>query len=107
MSQEDWDIFAIITMGAFKRKFVPSTESSEEYNHETGVCSIEYYMAHKDPFRVAPRHKYAVPWLYNETGASDDAAKLVESIEDNYRKILEDSDISFERSMVRKLYLWG
>ncbi|KFY30486.1 hypothetical protein V494_08147 [Pseudogymnoascus sp. VKM F-4513 (FW-928)] len=56
-------------MAILSREFKPEPDS-ELFDPETGKCSIEYYNACKDPYRVAAHNKIPVPWPLKESGAS-------------------------------------
>ncbi|KIN07468.1 hypothetical protein OIDMADRAFT_174437 [Oidiodendron maius Zn] len=89
---------------ALSRKYVPSSTSSEEYDPETGVCSVDFYFAAKDPFRVAPGNKIPVPWPYASRRASDRAVEIADTLRSDYMKVLSDFGIKPRDTYVRALF---
>jgi hypothetical protein len=102
------------------RKFAPTSGSSEEYDPgeflqqealicltnislESGLCSIDFYMAAKDPYRVAPGNKIPVPWPYHMSRASDDAVAIADAVQNDYKKVLADFSINLQDTRVRGL----
>lgn len=72
-------------MAVLSRKFRPE-QDSENFDPKTGNCSIEYYNARKDPYRVAA-NKIPVGW------PSKAAHALFDQLEHSIRKVLSDHNI--------------
>ncbi|KFY84910.1 hypothetical protein V500_08887 [Pseudogymnoascus sp. VKM F-4518 (FW-2643)] len=75
-------------MGILTRKFNPE-QDSELFDTETGNCSIEYYNACKDVYRVAPNNKIPVPWPWSVEKASDSSEEVFDRLEERVREVLE------------------
>ena len=101
-----------------RRKFVQSS-SSKEYDSgklpkqkgpvcstntslESGLCSIEFYMAAKDPFRVAPGDKIPVPWPYVSRKPSVVAREIADNLRQDCEGVLAAFDIK-----LRDFRVWG
>ena len=59
----------------------------------SGACSIEFYVASKDQFRVAPGNKIPCPWPYEIQRASNQAQQLLESLENAFKKVLRENNV--------------
>jgi hypothetical protein len=75
----------------------------------SGVCSIDFYVAAKDPYRVAPRPRnlIPVPWPYDIFRPSDEAAEIVDALRNDYKKVLADYTINLQEARVLGLSLRG
>jgi hypothetical protein len=69
----------------------------------TGACSIEFFVAAKDPFRAAPGNKIPFPWPYQFSRPSSQARDLLESLENEYKKVLQDNNIQLRHTAVMSL----
>jgi hypothetical protein len=69
----------------------------------TGACSIEFFLASKDPFRVAPGNKIPCTWRYEIHRASNQAQELLKSLENEYKKVLQISNIQLHYTRVLAL----
>ncbi|KFX89542.1 hypothetical protein O988_08600 [Pseudogymnoascus sp. VKM F-3808] len=74
------------------RKFKPE-QGSELFDLETGNCSIEYYNACKDPYRVSA-NKFPVPWPWICGKHSKANEAIHEQLYDSIQTILSDHNIS-------------
>jgi hypothetical protein len=72
-------------------KFNPE-QGSEQFDHESGNCSIEYYNVCKDPYRVSA-NKFPVPWPWICGKHSKVSAAIHEQLDDSIQKILSDHKI--------------
>ncbi|KAF4625898.1 hypothetical protein G7Y89_g12266 [Cudoniella acicularis] len=90
-----------------KRKYILSTDSSEEYDSVTGVSSIEFYVAMKDPHRAAPVGKIATPWPITETRPSPEARKFANEIQKQIEEILANFVVKFETIKIRNVAARG
>ncbi|KAL5353313.1 hypothetical protein ACLOAV_001349 [Pseudogymnoascus australis] len=80
-------------MGVSTRKFFPE-EDSELFDPETGNCSIEYYNACKDPYRVVGNKKttpVSWPWFMYKT--SEAANLLCDQLDESIRIVLSRNKI--------------
>jgi hypothetical protein len=59
----------------------------------SGACSIEFFVASKDQFRVAPALKIPCPWPYEIHRASNQAQELLESLENAIKKVLRENNV--------------
>ncbi|OBT51238.1 hypothetical protein VE04_08528 [Pseudogymnoascus sp. 24MN13] len=75
-------------MAVLTRKSNPEP-NSELFNPETGNCSIEYYNACKDPYRVAPANKIPFPWRWDIKKASDSSEDIFARLDERIRGVLE------------------
>ncbi|PVH81955.1 hypothetical protein DL98DRAFT_586966 [Cadophora sp. DSE1049] len=89
-------------MGVLKRKYVPSTSTSDDFDG-SGVSSIEHFMSSKDPFRVGPGLRYAQPWPYTITTAAAESQHIVDRVQNAVEQCMKKYDINFTASIVRKL----
>ena len=67
---------------------------------ESGLCSIDFYMAAKDPFRVAPGKKIPYPWPHIRSIASAEAKEIADELRDAYEKVLLTFDIKLDDARV-------
>jgi hypothetical protein len=70
---------------------------------DSGACSIEFFMASKDPFRVGPANKITIPWPFDRTRSPDEAHAIADAIRDDYEKVLRDSNITLHQASVERL----
>lgn len=78
-------------MAVLSRKFRPE-QDSEHFDPETGNCSIEYYNARKDPYRVSS-NKIPVGWPWIVSRASEAGCAVYDQLEDSIRKLLSEHKI--------------
>ncbi|KAG4432245.1 hypothetical protein IFR05_012278 [Cadophora sp. M221] len=90
-------------MGIIKRKYAPSSSSSEDYDADSGVSTIEFYMTSKDPYRVAPGNQLAIPWPYRMSRVSQATRDIVGNIRTEYETILSDHNITLLAETMRHL----
>ncbi|OBT79867.1 hypothetical protein VF21_01574 [Pseudogymnoascus sp. 05NY08] len=81
-------------MIVLKRRFNSEQTSEEVFDSETGDCTIEYYNACKDPYRVAPSNKIPVTWPWIVKKASDAGNMIFDHLEESIRKILISHEIT-------------
>lgn len=79
-------------MPVFTRKFNPE-QDSDLFDPKTGNCSIEYYNACKDPYRVSG-DELPVPWPWICGRVSCSADDLFDQLEERIRKVLSDYNIT-------------
>lgn len=89
-------------MAVLTRKSNPEP-NSELFNPETGNCSIEYYNACKDPYRVAPANKIPVPWRWDIKKASDSSEDIFARLDERIRGVLESHGITIHNIGVHNL----
>lgn len=75
-------------MAILTRKFRPE-QDSKLFDPESGNCSIEYYNACKDPYRVSA-NKFPVPRPWISEKFSEASQAIHEQLDDSIRKILSD-----------------
>jgi hypothetical protein len=71
----------------------------------SGACSIEFFLASKDPFRVASGNKIPCPWPYVIHRPSTQARDLLEvqALESEYKKVLEDNNVRLHHTSIMAL----
>lgn len=79
-------------MAVLSRKFRPG-QNPEHFDPETGNCSIEYYNACKDPYRVAA-NKIPVGWPWDMHKTSNAADQLFDELDGSIREILSGHKIN-------------
>ncbi|KFY56547.1 hypothetical protein V497_06165 [Pseudogymnoascus sp. VKM F-4516 (FW-969)] len=82
------------------RRFNPE-QGSEQFDPESGSCSIEYYNACKDPYRVSA-NKFPVPWPWINGKHSKASEAIHEQLYDCIKKILSDHNISASAAVYKK-----
>ncbi|KFX89836.1 hypothetical protein V490_06785 [Pseudogymnoascus sp. VKM F-3557] len=87
-------------MAILKRKFKPE-QGSEQFDPESENCSIEYYNACKDPYRVSA-NKFPVPWPWICGKHSKASEAIHEQLYDSIQKILSDHNISASATVYKK-----
>lgn len=87
-----------------KRKFVPSSSSEDPWDSTTHVCSIEEFMAGKDPFRVAPFGHIPTPYPYQQAGCTQKGADVAEALEGQYLETLRKFQINFSSISFRSTW---
>ncbi|PVH84655.1 hypothetical protein DL98DRAFT_568743 [Cadophora sp. DSE1049] len=90
-------------MTVLKRKFQSSSSSSEDYDNDTGVSSIEYYFSQKDPYRAAPDGKHAIAWPYRVSRASQETRDVIAIIRSDYQNVLRKHNIEFHAESIHNL----
>jgi hypothetical protein len=79
-------------MAVLAREFRPG-QDPEHFDPETGNCSIEYYNACKDPYRVSA-NKIPVGWPWDTHKTSNVAHQLFDELDESIREILSDHKIN-------------
>ncbi|KAL5325875.1 hypothetical protein ACEPPN_007009 [Leptodophora sp. 'Broadleaf-Isolate-01'] len=74
-----------------KRKY--RTDSSEA-GQQSGMITIERYLAGKDTFRVAPPQEIPTPWPYIQCGITSEAENVLRTIMSDCEKICENHSIT-------------
>jgi hypothetical protein len=74
--------------------------NSQHFDPETGNCSIEYYLACKDTYRVALIDDIPVLWPYNIYKASDAKEELFGQLEVRIRTVLESYGITIHEIVI-------
>lgn len=74
-------------MGILTRKFFPE-QDSELFDPETGNCSIEYFNACKDPYRVVGNKSTPVSWPWFTYKTSEAADLLFDQLDESIRIVL-------------------
>jgi hypothetical protein len=64
---------------------------------------VEFYLAAKDPFRVAPGNKIPVAWPYIISASSDKAREIVGALQHDYEKVLLAFGINLRNANLRVL----
>jgi hypothetical protein len=95
-------------MSIQKRSFLPEPTSSEYYDASTGFCTIEYFLAYKDRFRVVPTGDCAVPWpcsRYSFNGA-EQVNKLAKSLEPAIKEIFQQCGLPYRQMRTARVVGW-
>ncbi|OBT68454.1 hypothetical protein VE03_02945 [Pseudogymnoascus sp. 23342-1-I1] len=74
-------------MGVSTRKFIPE-QDSELFDPETGNCSIEYFNACKDPYRVSGDKTPPVSWPWFSYKSSEAGNLLSDQLSESIRDVL-------------------
>ncbi|KAL2062108.1 hypothetical protein VTL71DRAFT_6374 [Oculimacula yallundae] len=82
----------VIKMSGPRRKARENSKSSDEYDAATGISTIAFYHASKDPFRVVAGLSYAIPWpLHRQNSfihSVSPSEKIIDLIRPTYEAIL-------------------
>ncbi|OBT63661.1 hypothetical protein VE03_06123 [Pseudogymnoascus sp. 23342-1-I1] len=90
-----------------KRKIVSSISSPEHFDPTTGACSIELYLANKEPFRVAPTSRIPVPQPYDSEKCSEKACNVEEDLHDSIVEVANSFGITCQSMSIVKLWERG
>ncbi|KFY39483.1 hypothetical protein V495_05922 [Pseudogymnoascus sp. VKM F-4514 (FW-929)] len=93
-------------MAVLSRKSYPDA-NSQHFDPETGNCSIEFYLACKDTYRVAPNDDIPVLWPYNIYKASDAGEELFGQLEMQIQRVLESYGITTQEISIHTLVSKG
>ncbi|OBT86576.1 hypothetical protein VE02_05097 [Pseudogymnoascus sp. 03VT05] len=61
-----------------RQKIVPNSSPHEHFDPTTNICTIESYLASKDPFRLSP-HPHIPPPLPHDSSPCSEAARTIEA----------------------------
>ncbi|OBT79868.1 hypothetical protein VF21_01573 [Pseudogymnoascus sp. 05NY08] len=89
-------------MAVLTRKFHPEP-NSKLFDPKTGSCSIEYYNACRDPYRVAPDNKIPVPWRWDVKKTSDSSEDIFARFDERIRGVLKSHGIKTHNIGVHNL----
>ncbi|KFX89541.1 hypothetical protein O988_08599 [Pseudogymnoascus sp. VKM F-3808] len=82
-------------------------DNSQHFDPETGNCSIEYYLACKDTYRVAPNDEFALPWSWNIYKASHSGEEIFGQLQVRIRRVLESYGITIQEISIHTLVSKG
>ncbi|CZR51819.1 uncharacterized protein PAC_01696 [Phialocephala subalpina] len=91
-------------MNTKKRKREYNPISSDEYDTDSGVCSIEEFNAGKDKYQCTMLGALPTPYPFSQGIASQASADVIKKQGDETQKVLSKYAITFSGSMKRKLW---
>ncbi|KAF4626568.1 hypothetical protein G7Y89_g11593 [Cudoniella acicularis] len=82
---------------SFAREFNPP--QTTKYNQKTKKCTIEAFLAGKDPYRVVPENQLPTPWRFAATDPSTKLSSIMtsEHFRSRIQYVLKKYDIIAER----------
>ncbi|CZT10546.1 uncharacterized protein RAG0_14984 [Rhynchosporium agropyri] len=91
-------------MVVIRRKVRENRKSSDEYDAETGISTVWFHHASKDPYRVVAGLDYACPWPYDtDKPVSSNTKTVIDLIRLDYEKVLSRHGITFQDEELQSL----
>ncbi|KFY83830.1 hypothetical protein V500_09868 [Pseudogymnoascus sp. VKM F-4518 (FW-2643)] len=90
-----------------KRKIVSSSSSHGHFDPTTNACSIELYVANKEPFRIAPTSRIPVPQPFDSGKCSEEACNIEEDLYDSIVDAAKSFGITCRSMSTQRLWKTG
>ena len=87
-------------MPSLKQSFSPTNTSSSEYDPSTGLSTVEFFASSRDSYRKCGKKHYPTPWPFERRKPLDLAVKFIDSIREEYEKILRVYGLQLEREVL-------